>query len=159
MNCAYHLTREAVSNCKNCGRPLCRACAELYGGEPICAACAEQGYQEIRQTLKKRLSIGIALGIAWIIFFLNAGTMLSPLVIILEGIGFACVPFGWCAMDRILPKKMPRLPIIGRLVYLLLKLVISVLAGLVAAPVQIYKDTQVLRKVEAIERQREGVEV
>lgn len=159
MNCAYHLTRDAVSNCKNCGRPLCRACAELYGGEPICAACAEQGCQEIRQGLRKRLIIGIALGIAWIIFFLNAGTMLSPLVIILEGIGFACVPFGWCAMDRILPKTMPRLPFIGQMVYLLLKLVISVLVGLVAAPVQIYKDMQVLRKVEAIESQREGVEL
>ena len=159
MNCYYHPAQQAVLKCKNCERPLCRACVDLYGGDPICANCAREGYQEIRQSLQKRLIIGAALGIAWIIFFLNAGTALSPLAIILEGIGFACVPFGWHALNSITPKMFLWLPLVGWLLYFFLKLCISIVVGWVAAPVQISKDTQVLRKIEAIERQREELEV
>lgn len=115
------------------------------------------GYREIKNNLKKHLLIGASLGIAWIVFFLNAGTMLSPFAIILEGIVFACVPFGWYALTSISPKMFLCLPIVGWLIYFFIKLCVSIVIGWVAAPIQIRKQIQSLKNIEALEQQRQQI--
>lgn len=157
LNCYHHPTLEAVINCENCGKPLCRSCAELYNGHPFCATCGMDGYRDIKSDLNKRVIVGIALGIAWIVLFLSAETMLSPFAIILEGIVFACVPFGWRALTSITPKMFVWLPLVGWLIYFFIKLCISIIIGWVAAPIQISKELQNLKKIEALERKRNEI--
>ncbi len=158
MSCYHHPQREGVVPCMRCGASLCRQCASLYG-DPICGNCAQKGYDEIKSDDRKRMIIGIGLCIAWIVFFLSMDTALSSFAIILEGIAFGCVPFGWHALTSITPKAFVWLPILGWLLYFFIKLCISCCIGWVCAPYQLYKNAQTLHKIEELERQREEIKL
>ena len=125
----------------------------------MCASCAQTEYQEYQKDLRKNILLGAFLGVAWIIFFLSADTALSPPVIILEGIGFSFVPFGWKALSAITPRLFLLMPIVGWFVYFVLKLCLSILIGWLAALVQIIGTTKILHQIEYTEKWRDDMDI
>lgn len=156
MTCYHHRGREVVVPCAQCGAQLCRECAQLYD-QPLCGSCASRGYAELKADLQKLIIIGIAIGIVWIVVLACSGSPISPIGIILEGIGIACVPFGWRTLTGITPKMFVWLPLLGWVLYFFIKFCISILIGWVCLPVMLYNTRNTFRTIEQTEALRSQI--
>ena len=52
MKCYHHPDRDAVATCTECGRGLCKECADVYS-KPLCADCAVSYAKRIKENLEK----------------------------------------------------------------------------------------------------------
>ena len=141
MKCFYHPEEETVASCVECGKGLCKTCADMW--QPArCDECAENKIAEERRELYRPLGLGI------IIFF--AFMVLAAVVCaenhdfskffegVLPGLFFACIPSGWRVVNRMnFPTVIASFIVIIALYGV--KVMISMFVGLVAAPVNIVK--------------------
>ncbi len=127
MNCYYHEERVATATCQGCGRSLCSECASAID-IPICKNCLSLHIQGEKSKMIKTIVIGIILGIACSCF------IESP-----SGLMFAWVPFGWMALSAITPKIFLVLPVVGWVVYFIVKFVLSFFIGWIALPIKLYQ--------------------
>ena len=157
MNCYHHEKEEAVAQCRNCGKFLCRRCASLYN-MPLCAECARTEQEALREDLKKRIGIGVAIGIVTLIGQFISGIGNGNGSMLLKAIPIAyiagSIPFGWRALSSITPKVFLYLPILGWLIYFAIKLYISLMIGWVACPIQIRNDRQKIALFDNVECNR-----
>ncbi len=145
MNCNVHSNITAVSQCHDCAKGLCVECTNKYS-EPICESCFS-----LRKKRNKRnalVEIGITFLIGLPVGFLLGALMFNsgntdkclwtnPYFMMYMGIGL--VP-GWKTLNRITPQIFLFLPILGWVLYFLLKGVLSLFVGLVAFPVRMVKN-------------------
>ena len=150
MNCNKHPNDIAVSQCRDCGKGLCFECTDKFSF-PVCQGCfsirkktdRRNALVEIGFTFLIGLPIGFLLGA----LTFDAGNVdkslwTSPYFMMYMSIGL--VP-GWKTLNRVTPQVFLFLPIIGWVLYFLLKGVLSLFVGLVALPVRMVKNIMVFK--------------
>ncbi|MBE5942429.1 MAG: hypothetical protein E7264_07830 [Lachnospiraceae bacterium] len=138
MKCFYHADKEGVGQCNQCGKVLCKECMNIYR-PPLCTECA----QEHNNANRRRLVLDVILGTLMMIF---GGYMYFTQFAIngfdfFEFIGMVIIwggiPYGWSALNKITPNIFLFMPIIGWLIYFVIKLFLSLLIGWLAFIVKI----------------------
>lgn len=157
MNCYEHPTQPAVAQCPDCGKGLCPDCASSYS-VPICKKCNAKRISTEKGAIIKELLLTYGLGILLGVLFTrwtDAGhsyplthTIISYVVFsyVFSGI----VP-GWKTLTRITPAIFLFMPIIGWVLYFVIKLALSLCLGLVMLPVRTVRNIHrlvVLQKVK-----------
>lgn len=140
MNCYYHPSRPAVATCPQCGKGLCEDCAQKnYQG--YCDDCAEEMINLHIANRKKPLittivilAVSLVLGLILSIAEGDFGMM----NIFFAGLGVALIVNGWSVLTKIQPSMFLFLPIIGWVIYFIIKALISYFVGIVALPMNIY---------------------
>jgi hypothetical protein len=103
--------------------------------------------------IRSNLYVGIALSLAcfvfMLIFFQNRDINLTPLTIFLTLLacvyyGFSIV-IGWLTLHRFSSKLFDRIPVIGFLLYALIKFYASVFVGFFYSPFWLYKNVKIYR--------------
>lgn len=142
MNCYNHTVQPAVTQCPDCGKGLCRECASLYS-IPICTSCNKKRFASERSRIIKEMLLTFGVGILLAVLFvreLDAGHS-YPLIhkiisyTIFTYVFSAIVP-GWKTLTRITPGVFLFLPIIGWVLYFIVKFVLSWAVGLVMLPIR-----------------------
>lgn len=141
MKCAYHVDREAVATCNVCGKGLCQECAS-YINPPECLGCYAAELEAEKNGIKKSVIIASVVAIVIFILSLSEGGTVG------QGILFACVPFGWIALNKITPQIFLFMPIIGWIFYFVLKLIVAMLVGIVALPYKIIKSVIQIKEID-----------
>ncbi|MBQ2329836.1 MAG: hypothetical protein II387_03695 [Oscillospiraceae bacterium] len=66
MKCFYHPEEETVASCVECGKGLCKTCADMW--QPArCDECAENKIAEERRELYRPLGLGIIIFFAFMV--------------------------------------------------------------------------------------------
>lgn len=146
MKCYYHETRDAVAQCNRCGKLICKECAEKRD-PPICPDCAKTEEAKNKRSMKITVMLSAALGLEGLavgVFpilslftqgnFSLGGFLMNLLLTALIAFVMAGIPFGWRYLNKITSKMFLFLPVIGWVIYLYLKLILSVFAGIYALP-------------------------
>ena len=139
MACFYHQDRVATAVCNTCGKALCTECGSRFQ-PPTCMECAEDYAENVKSEMKKNIIISVVLMVVGIIVTMN------PLGFLLAGI-----PWGWSALNKITPAIFLWLPLIGWVIYFLIKLIIAYVIGIVALPVKLYQWTKELSKIKKLQ--------
>lgn len=141
MKCYYHTDRESVAQCTDCGKALCKQCASHYE-IPLCKDCATNRNGNLKSIAFKNLAwLGLAFVIA-IIFQITkfGGDMAGGFAMyLLWGFMFGGTPVGWKVLNKITPSIFLWLPVIGWVIYFVIKLTLAFLIGWVAMPIRIIK--------------------
>ncbi|HPX07350.1 MAG TPA: hypothetical protein PK494_00700, partial [Tenuifilaceae bacterium] len=151
MNCFYHPETTIVATCQDCGKGLCSNCASNYT-IPMCKQCYSLRKKNDFKIIRKEFAQVILIG-ALITFFIhgysykfifdtNADLMSNPkflglyvLVIIVNFYYSMGIVVGWKTLNRLTPQIFLVLPLIGWLIYFIVKLYVSMFVGLAWTPV------------------------
>jgi len=136
MNCYYHPEEVAVATCVDCGKGLCKTCAELYQ-IPICNECNLKRVKNDKGNIIRVYMPSIALFIVGIIIGISGYGSFG--MGILFGYIFAGVPWGWKIVTFIQPRMFLFLSFFGWVMYFFIKIAISIFVGLAALPIGFIK--------------------
>jgi len=159
MNCFYHNGQPAVAQCTDCGKHLCRACASNFQ-VPLCKDCAKVRNASQRKKAIEHLFvlvIGLTLGIGYGIWTYHhpSGIEFDLITCVIggaiAGITVVGIPTGWRALSRITPNIFLFLPLIGWVIYFLIKGLLSVAVGLILFPINTVKGIVLYIKAEKME--------
>ncbi|MDD4108769.1 MAG: hypothetical protein PHH93_08630 [Prolixibacteraceae bacterium] len=142
MNCHNHPTQPAVAQCVDCGKGLCGTCASNYL-TPLCTPCNKSRISSEKSGIIKEmlLTFGVGAVLAFFFFQWTNGGHSYPL---LYNIISFVIPFyvfsgiipGWKTLTRITPNIFLFLPIIGWVLFFIVKLALSLVVGLVMLPIR-----------------------
>lgn len=158
MNCYNHPKEIAVAQCSDCGKGLCPHCATAYS-VPICNTCNKSRIDSERiQILKELLfTVTFGVGLAYLfgekLFFQGQSFSLKTTILyyVIYIYVFAGVVSGWKTLTRITPRVFLVLPIIGWLLYFIVKLFLSFWIGLVMLPIRVFRNIYRLKTLQKIE--------
>lgn len=156
MKCYYHTNQDVVATCTECGKGLCRACADKW--EPIlCDDCAAERIQQKRAKLKRSIVLGVLIFSVGIIIGIITAVQHGRIDYILEGIfmGYVLggVPNGWISLTKVQPNMFLFLSWAGWLLYFFIKFLISIVIGLFAFPVNLYRYWKGNKEASEMEKQ------
>lgn len=149
LNCMYHDNRPAVAQCVVCGVGLCKECAEKY--EPtVCKKCASQVQNDEQKSIRRRfIYICVAFGLFAVIgvvslllsfVTLNFADGFEELLgMLFLGWEIAGLPSGWRAVSKLHLEAFLVLPILGWLMYFVIKVMLAAFVGLIAMPIDVVK--------------------
>lgn len=157
MNCYNHPSETAVAQCIDCGKGLCSCCAATYS-IMICNSCNRQRIQNEKSRIIKELIFTFIFGISLAYLFGQAiffkGESFSAKTVIIYYIIyiyiFAGVVSGWKTLTSITPRIFLILPIIGWLLYFIVKLFLSFWIGLVMLPIRVFRNIYRLKTLQKI---------
>ena len=171
MKCINHPERDAAASCKTCGKSLCPECANRFGQIPYCLTCEKTRFIELRDALKTELKRLTRAGIIFMIIgticliaaFVALGSELEFLAsqskIIFVGRLILClllapyvyfsIPFGWSTLNKITSDLFLFLPIVGWLIYFLIKFILSFYVGIFACPFIISKRKKNIKDLDS----------
>lgn len=162
MRCFYHEEIQATHTCTDCGKPLCEHCSKFFV-PPLCVDCAKRSNDRILNEAKKKAYLNLvvfAVGCIWFFFsyiFDGMNLFIAILGCPIGGI-FALslfgIPAGWKALDKITPSIFLILPLIGWVIYFIIKLVLSMLFAAFILP---YRTIKALLEVKKSTRLDEYV--
>lgn len=155
MKCFYHCEEDAVALCVDCGKRLCKECASRFS-VPICPECNLRRINTDRKLLIQNAAIMIVAFIIGFSYGLGPYSNTDLGMRIFMGYLAAGIPWGWSMLTRITPNIFLCLPWIGWLIYVFIKLSISILIGMFVTPYKIYKTVKELiqaKKDEMFTRQ------
>lgn len=135
MKCYKHYERDAVSQCLDCSKALCPECTSKYN-KPLCDQCVIEGVKSNRLMLFKNIIIMITV---FIFAFLTIYAEQPIADRFLMSLLFSGVPWGWSFLNKITPSIFLFMPLGGWLIYFVIKLVLSLLIGLIVMPFKIYQ--------------------
>jgi len=143
MNCYNHQTQPAVAQCPNCGKGLCGKCASLYS-MPICNTCNKRRIFGERSRIITEMLLTFGLGLLLTVLFLyfehgqhpNNPIKLYVVLGVMFFYIFSGIIPGWKTLTSITPRVFLFLPLIGWLLYFIVKFLLSVAVGLVMLPVR-----------------------
>jgi hypothetical protein len=138
MNCFNHPEEAAVASCIDCGKGLCKSCASLYDG----FICSECNLKRVKSDKGKNLRVYLPSIILFILGFVF-GFSMGVNIRFVDGVWmgfvlgwvFGGIPWGWDTITFIQPRIFLILPIVGWILYLCLKLFLSIFIGCVALPI------------------------
>lgn len=125
-------------NCSKCGRPLCHQCANQFT-PPICANCASTVADEMKTELKKKIGVSV------ILMIIGVAITQNPMGFVLAG-----VPFGWSILTGITPSMFVWMPLMGWVIYFIVKFLIAYIIGIFVLPYKIYKYVTEIKQAESI---------
>lgn len=147
MKCYYHNDRDGVGLCKDCGKVLCKECVDKYS-PPLCSDCAEErnSTNKLDAITEIILSI-IAMIFGGFIYFIANDNLEIPQMILFI-IMWGGLPYGWAALNRITPSFFLILPVIGWILYFLIKLTIAMYIGWIILLIRLGKNIYSIIKVK-----------
>ena len=155
MNCFDHPEEVAVANCVDCNKGLCNYCAHKYDF-PICSQCNLQRVKYEKKQIIKDLFLIIGIGTLLFLFLKSSdsfyGTLNTTSAIVVFYLCYSVVA-GWKFLNRITPQVFLFLPIIGWIIYFILKFMGAWIVGPFVLPFRLYKDIKrfiELNKIEEI---------
>ncbi|MFC7373082.1 hypothetical protein ACFQPF_15690 [Fictibacillus iocasae] len=137
MKCYKHYEMDAVSTCTVCGKALCPNCSEKFT-YPSCDSCVLNQVSEQKSILIRNAIIMTVL----FAFGLTEGFMLA--------IALAGVPWGWSALNKITPNIFLFMPLMGWVIYFLIKLGLSMVIGVFVLPFQVMKIVKGLKEAKQL---------
>lgn len=154
MRCYYHPDREIVATCTECGKGLCKECASKW--DPIlCEDCARERIADKRVALRRSISAGIVITAIGLVVGIVGAISEGNLGYVLSGIAYGYmlggIPNGWKVLNKIQPNMFLFLPLIGWVIYFLIKFSLAYFVGLVAFPVNIYRYWKGKKEADALE--------
>lgn len=148
MKCYNHPDRDAVGTCVDCGKGLCQECMDLWT-IPVCTDCNLKRWQNAKSNVFKELGIVIVLAvIGCFLAFQGEGSLLNDLWVIWLTAG---IYPGWKMLTRITPKVFLILPLIGWVIYFMVKFFIAVLIGWICLPIRLFKNMKTLKEAKKVE--------
>lgn len=150
MECINHPGTPAAGICQMCGKALCGLCMSRFN-PPVCEPCLIAHNKAVARRLYLDLAVTgiIFVGIASFVVF-NVQTNREGGIII--GLMLAGAYWGWQFINS-LPLPVFLTTGVGLIVYLLLKLCLSVLAGFIIAPWQIFKRIKEILAISKLENE------
>ncbi|MEA4808710.1 hypothetical protein SDC9_32306 [bioreactor metagenome] len=158
MNCYEHPIQPAVAQCPDCGKGLCAECASVYS-IPICKSCNRKRISAEKSGIIKELLLTFGIGILLAVPFArwtNEGLSFDLVYnVISYGIPiyvFSGIVPGWKTLTNLTPRVFLFLPIIGWVIYFIIKLCLSICIGLVMLPVRTVRNISrliALQKIKA----------
>lgn len=156
MNCYNHTAQPAVAQCSDCGKGLCSQCASLYS-MPICTSCNKKRIASEKSGIIKELLLTFGLGVLLAVLFkqeILGGHSASLKVNIIDYIFliyiFSGIIPGWKTLTRITPAVFLFLPIIGWVLYFIVKLILSLVVGLIMLPIRTVRNIARLTTLQKI---------
>lgn len=158
MNCYEHPIQPAVAQCSDCGKGLCVECASRYS-VPICSKCnrkrinGERG--QILQEMFLTFGLGILLGVLfarWVNEGLTSDLVYNVISYAIPIYIFSGIVPGWKTLTRITPAVFLFLPIIGWLLYFVIKLGLAIAIGVIMLPIRTVRNISrliTLQKIKA----------
>ncbi len=134
MKCYYHPEIEAVATCLECGRGLCSHCASKYN-DIVCDDCVTRHKTQIRSASWRDIIISIVLFA--ISFFASLFTNQGVVMALFSGWILCGIPFGWRALSWLTSQVFMFMSFFGWIIYLVVKVILSIFVGLVAMPISI----------------------
>lgn len=162
MKCYHHPDRDAVASCSECGKGLCRECSDRWD-PPLCDQCAGGRIQDQRDQVQKLTRLSVILFFVWAILgsILGIGTCISEGTLLRIPLGIlqsimtayivAGIPCGWSVLTGITPNIFLILPLIGWVVYFVIKFCLAVFVGVVAFPYRLYQVHKGKKRLAALE--------
>lgn len=146
MKCHKHYESDAVSTCVDCGKALCPVCTEKFTF-PICDNCNLARINSEKSLLIKNSIVMIIM--FFIGFSFNSDNNLFESLLL--GYFFAGVPWGWSTLNKITPNIFLFMPVIGWVIYFVVKFIISIMIGMFVTPFKIYGIINGLKQAKANE--------
>lgn len=150
MECINHPGIQAAGTCQKCGKALCAPCMTRFS-PPLCEPCllshnaavARRLYIDIGVTVFLFLAVVIAMGMQTPPR-LQAGFVFGPML--------SCAYWGWQFLSSF------SVPIVftsgfGLMTYLVIKFMLSICFGFIAAPWQILKRIKSIHAIEKLKKQ------
>ena len=154
MNCYNHPNLPAVSSCIDCNKGLCIECSSRYTF-PICVECNKNRISHERSEIIKDFFIifgGGAVITFIVLSLLNSQNRDLPIMsYIMFFYVYSSLVAGWRFLNRITADYFLFLPIIGWLIYFMVKFLISGCLGVFILPYRIYKNITRLRELNQID--------
>jgi hypothetical protein len=170
MNCFYHPSTITVATCQDCGKGLCVECASQFQ-MPICIQCNENRKNAEIKAIKDDLSKAIAIGVLLTLFehifmfrdLLNVKNyqighykfyalyVLFSIVDLYFSIG---IVVGWKNLNKLTPRVFLVLPLIGWLIYFIIKVYAAMFVGLVSTPFWFARKLKRLKALKSISYQK-----
>ncbi len=148
MNCYYHPEQPAIGYCSECGKSLCKACVDRYGTN-LCCDCVN-AYGAKLKADKRKLLIRTGVIFGTVLILCLASGYFPFYVALVLAYALAGLPCGWHALSAIQPRMFLFLPIIGWVIYFVIKFFLSYCVGLVAMPVQVVKAFKAARTADHV---------
>ena len=138
MKCYYHNERDGVGQCNHCGKVLCKECVDVYN-PPLCTDCAgiRNNERKMNTTTEIVLSIAALIFGGFMYFLVSDSFELVKFLMYL--IGWGGVPYGWNALNKITPSIFLILPLIGWVIYFVIKLMIALYIGWIIFIIRVIK--------------------
>lgn len=152
MNCYYHNNEVATASCQNCGRGLCSHCASFFN-PPLCPDCATEHVNAMKGDAIKKLVIMIVAAIAGTVFclFYDMDLLYSIIIGVPFGLIACGIPSGWRFLDKITPSIFLFLPVIGWVIYFVVKTVLSAFCGMFVLLITVIKSFIQIGKAKKLE--------
>lgn len=160
MNCFNHPELASVGVCQDCQKGLCNKCASLYS-LPICTQCNNKRKRDEKSRIYTELLLTFGIGIAFAYFFIKIGSNDGTLFknnnerILMWSISIysgASIIAGWKTLSTFTSRYFLFLPVIGWLIYLVLKLWISGMIGPIMLPIRSFKNFRRLNQLKKIQK-------
>lgn len=149
MECINHSGVTAAGTCQMCGKALCVPCMNRFN-PPACEPCLASHNAGVARRLYMDLGItaAIFIGVALLVAF-NVSTNKGGGVVL--GLMVAGAYWGWQFLSRI------SVPVLftsgaGLTIYLFIKFMLSIFAGFIIAPWQIFKRVKELREIRTLNK-------
>ena len=156
MKCYNHINSDAVATCTDCSKGLCKSCADKFA-TPICDTCGLQRVNNDKRRLYNEFiwMLGVVVVSVFLIFnFPEFWQITEPQL--LETVAFlyggVSIVGGWYTLSKFTSKYFLFLPIIGWIIYFILKLYFSALIGPFVTPFRLYRNTRRLIKLGKIQK-------
>jgi hypothetical protein len=143
MNCYNHITQSAVAQCSDCGKGLCPECASCYS-IPICNMCNKKRISGERSRIITEMLLTFGLGLLLTVLFLyfehgqhpNNPIRLYVVLGVMFFYIFSGIIPGWKTLIRITPNVFLFLPLIGWLMFFIVKFILAIAVGLIMLPIR-----------------------
>ena len=149
MKCANHPTMDAVATCVDCGKGLCSDCTNAYEF-PICEKCNAIRVGGEKRELTKNIVLTVLFFIIGAYFAVSSGGGFNIISAIVIGYLFAGIPWGWSFLNKITPSIFLFLPLIGWVIYFLIKGILSFFIGFIALPIKLYQIFRTSKRLKDI---------
>lgn len=162
MNCYYHSQQEAVAQCSVCSKGLCSSCAPRIS-PPTCTVCYNSEVKSARSEIIKELLITFGFGAILTFFLMRANIWgFDPefrhinvytsfvLMTMVTLYAISGIVSGWKTLTAITPQVFLFMPILGWVLYFLVKLVLAFFVGLVMLPIRTVVSIIRLNKLKTV---------
>ena len=150
MECINHPGTPAAGTCQMCGKALCASCMNRFD-PPVCEPCLTSHNASVARRLYIDLAITgvIFVGVAAYVAF-NVQTNRAGGIIV--GLMLAGAYWGWQFINS-LPLPVFLTTGTGMIFCLLLKFFLSIIAGFIIAPWQIFKRIKGIRAISKLKQE------
>ncbi len=149
MKCYYHNREDAVGNCSECGKALCRECTGRYS-PVLCESCANERIEATKGAMMKNIILSIVLFIVGLIMdsMTSGGIRVESFA---TAYCFAGFPWGWSALNKFTANVFLFLPIVGWLIYFCVKGFLAIIIGWIALPIKMVKSITEIKRMNNLQ--------